>query len=91
MDDYGGLEKRLKNLSKRTDAFLQGLIDEHRRKEEGNTINDHMLSLQKPQPEYYTDQIVKGLILVSAVNSSSSLLSKSIFENMLQNSTKLLR
>nr|POF19669.1 cytochrome p450 81e8 [Quercus suber] len=63
--DYGGLEKRLKNLSKRTDAFLQGLIDEHRRKEEeDNTMIDHMLSLQKSQPEYYTDQIIKGLILV---------------------------
>lgn len=80
--DYGGLEKRLKNLSKRTDAFLRGLIDEHRHKEEGNTKIDHTLSLKKSQPEYYTDQIVKGLILVSAVNSSSSLLSKSILENM---------
>ena len=60
--DYGILEKRLKNLSKRTDAFLQGLIDEHRRKEEeGNTMIDHMLSLQKSQPEYYTDQIIRVL------------------------------
>ena len=90
--DSGGLEKRLKNLSKRTDAFLEGLIDEHRRKEEeGNTMIDHMLSLQKSQPEYYTDQIIKGLILVSAVNSSSSLSSKSMLQNMLQNWTKLLR
>uniref|UniRef100_A0A2N9FSA9 Cytochrome P450 n=1 Tax=Fagus sylvatica TaxID=28930 RepID=A0A2N9FSA9_FAGSY len=63
--DYGSLEKKLKNLSKRSDAFLQGLIDEHRRKEEeGNTMIDHLLSLQKSQPEYYTDQIIKGLIMV---------------------------
>ncbi|KAL4607283.1 hypothetical protein ACB092_09G162000 [Castanea dentata] len=63
--DYGGLEKKLKSLSKRTDEFLQALIDEKRLKEEeGNTMIDHMLSLQKSQREYYTDQIIKGLILV---------------------------
>ena len=32
--DYGGLEKKLKSLSKRTNEFLQALIDEQRRKEE---------------------------------------------------------
>ena len=32
--DYGGLEKKLKSLSKRMDEFLQGLIDEQRCKEE---------------------------------------------------------
>ena len=75
--DYGGLEKKLKSLSKRTDEFLQALIDEKRHKEEeGNTMIDHMLSLQKSQPEYYTDQIIKGLILVSALNNSSSLIEK---------------
>ncbi|KAK7822826.1 cytochrome p450 81e8 [Quercus suber] len=75
--DYGGLEKKLKSLSKRMDEFLQALIDEKRRKEEeGNTMIDHMLSLQKSQPEYYTDQIIKGLILVSALNNSSSLIEK---------------
>ncbi|KAF5448625.1 hypothetical protein F2P56_029136 [Juglans regia] len=63
--DRGGFEKRLKKLANRTDAFLQGLIDEKRReKEQGNTMIDHLLSLQKSQPEYYTDQIIKGLILV---------------------------
>ncbi|XP_023914331.2 cytochrome P450 81E8 [Quercus suber] len=63
--DHGGLEKRLMKLANKTDAFLQGLIDEKRSKEEkGNTMIDHLLSLQKSQPEYYTDQIIKGLILV---------------------------
>ncbi|KAF3949470.1 hypothetical protein CMV_024658 [Castanea mollissima] len=62
--DYGGLEKKLKSLSKRTDEFLQALIDEQRcKEEEGNTMIDHMLSLQKSQPDYYADQIIKGLIL----------------------------
>ena len=68
------MEKRLKNLSTRTDAFLQGLVDEHRcKEEESNTMIDHLLSLQNSQPEYYTNQIIKGLILVSAVSTPSLL------------------
>jgi isoflavone 2'-hydroxylase len=63
--DHGGLEKRLMSLAKRTDAFLQGLVDEKKGEEEGNTMIHHLLSLQKSQPDYYTDQIIKGLILVS--------------------------
>ncbi|KAH7520264.1 hypothetical protein FEM48_Zijuj08G0125600 [Ziziphus jujuba var. spinosa] len=60
-----GLESRVKRLAKRTDEFLQGLIDEHRnRKESRNTMIDHLLSLQQSQPEYYTDQIIKGFILI---------------------------
>ncbi|KAF3958278.1 hypothetical protein CMV_016797 [Castanea mollissima] len=64
--DYGGLEKKLKGFAKRTDVFMQGLIDEARNKdEEGKkTMINHLLSLQKSQPEYYTDQIIKGLMLV---------------------------
>ncbi|KAB9111194.1 hypothetical protein FH972_026975 [Carpinus fangiana] len=63
--DHGGLEKRLMRLAKKMDAFLQALIDEKKGKEEGNTMIHHLLSLQKSQPDYYTDQIIKALILVS--------------------------
>jgi isoflavone 2'-hydroxylase len=63
--DHGSLEKRLMRLANKTDAFLQALVDEKKGKEEGNTMIDHLLSLQKSQPDYYTDQIIKGLILVS--------------------------
>ncbi|KAK7380688.1 hypothetical protein VNO78_33203 [Psophocarpus tetragonolobus] len=63
--DFDGLEKRVKKISKRTDAFLQGLIDEHRNgKHNANTMIDHLIVQQISQPEYYTDQIIKGLILV---------------------------
>ncbi|XP_059427748.1 cytochrome P450 81Q32-like [Corylus avellana] len=62
--DYGSLEKRLMRLGKTTDAFMQGLIDEKKGNEEGHTLIHHLLSLQKSQPEYYTDQIIKGLIMV---------------------------
>jgi len=43
------------------------------KEEESNTMIDHLLSLQNSQPEYYTNQIIKGLILVSAVNTPSLL------------------
>ncbi|EXB59542.1 Cytochrome P450 81D1 [Morus notabilis] len=60
-----GYEKRIKRLAKRTDSFLQSLIEEHRsRKESKNTMIDHLLSLQVSQPEYYTDQIIKGFVLI---------------------------
>ncbi|KAI9128485.1 hypothetical protein K1719_001478 [Acacia pycnantha] len=63
--NYDHLESKLKSISKRVDGFLQGLLDEHRNeKQRENTMIDHLLSLQESQPEYYTDQIIKGLILV---------------------------
>ncbi|ESQ53353.1 hypothetical protein EUTSA_v10025016mg [Eutrema salsugineum] len=57
-------EKRIKNLGNRFDAFLQRIVDEKRaEKEKGQTMIDHLLSHQETQPEYYTDVIIKGLIL----------------------------
>ncbi|TXG59344.1 hypothetical protein EZV62_013917 [Acer yangbiense] len=65
--DNGDYEKRLSRLGKRMEAFLQGLIEEHRKKDglkNTNTMIDHLLSLQETHLEYYTDQIIKGLIQV---------------------------
>ncbi|XP_054823992.1 cytochrome P450 81E8-like [Prosopis cineraria] len=66
--DYGNLEKRLKSFSERVDKFLQGLVDRHRNASQTeNTMVDHLLSLQESNPEYYTDQIIKGLIFVMII------------------------
>ncbi|OWM82135.1 cytochrome P450 81Q32-like [Punica granatum] len=67
--DYKRINKGMIRLFKKTDAFLQALIDEHRRKkidgsEIKNTTIDHLLSLQESEPGYYTDQIIKGFIMV---------------------------
>ncbi|KAJ7944479.1 Cytochrome P450 family protein [Quillaja saponaria] len=68
--DFNGFQKKLKSLGNTVDEFLQGLIEEHRSKNteelgiKSNTMIDHLLSLQEAQPEYYTDQIIKGLIMV---------------------------
>ncbi|PKI41255.1 hypothetical protein CRG98_038367 [Punica granatum] len=61
--------KNMIEIFRRTDAFMQGLIDEHRRKkidgsEIKNTMLDHLLYLQESEPEYYTDEIIKGLIMI---------------------------
>ncbi|KAI3461566.1 hypothetical protein Pfo_018229 [Paulownia fortunei] len=52
------------------DSFLQGLIDEGRNKiagsssvEEENTYVQALLSIQQAEPESYTDELIKGLIL----------------------------
>ncbi|KAF2302124.1 hypothetical protein GH714_032862 [Hevea brasiliensis] len=65
--DGGRFEKKLKNFGKRTDEFAQRLIDEHRSKknnlESMNTMIDHLLSSQESEPDYLTDEIIKGLVL----------------------------
>nr|KYP60203.1 Isoflavone 2'-hydroxylase [Cajanus cajan] len=62
--DFDDLEKRLKRIAKRADAFLQSLIEEHRSGKHGNadTMIDHLLKLGESQPEYYSDHMIKGLI-----------------------------
>lgn len=60
-------ENQMMDLGKRFDAFLQELVDEKRdeKEEKGQTMIHHLLSLQKTQPSYYTDEIIKGIRLVS--------------------------
>ncbi|KAE9606800.1 putative oxidoreductase [Lupinus albus] len=67
--DFSNGYKKLREVGEKVDEVFQGLIDEHRnnKKENSNTMIDHLLSLQESQPEYYTDQIIKGLIMVLIV------------------------
>lgn len=72
--DFQGYNKRAMRLGKKMDAFMQGLVDERRRNkndsEDKNTMIDHLLSLQESEPEYYTDEIIKGLIVVSSIHAN---------------------
>ncbi|WVZ18523.1 hypothetical protein V8G54_005845 [Vigna mungo] len=62
--DFQNLEKKLKSINKRFDTFLDELIHEQRnKKERENTMIDHLLTLQESQPQYYSDHIIKGLVL----------------------------
>nr|UVC58029.1 CYP81Q114 protein [Isodon rubescens] len=57
------VEKKIAVHSRETDEFMQGLLDQHRRGQRRNTMVDHLLSLQQTQPQYYTDEIITGLIV----------------------------
>ncbi|RDY00343.1 Isoflavone 2'-hydroxylase, partial [Mucuna pruriens] len=71
--DFQNLEKKLKSISKRFDTFLDKLIHEQRsKKQRDNTMIDHLLHLQESQPEYYTDQIIKGLVLAMLFGGTDS-------------------
>ncbi|KAK0574124.1 hypothetical protein LWI29_018515 [Acer saccharum] len=72
--NYHSFEKRMKILHKKADSFMQSLIDENRirtskigqgddQEETTRTMIDSMLSLQESEPNYYTDEIIKGMIL----------------------------
>ncbi|XP_006287510.2 cytochrome P450 81D1 [Capsella rubella] len=68
MFDSGGYIKRMKQLFAKLDKFFQDLVDEQRRNrgktEYENTMIAHLLTLQDSEPEYYTDDIIKGLVEV---------------------------
>ncbi|GMP27865.1 hypothetical protein CsSME_00003667 [Camellia sinensis var. sinensis] len=65
-------EKNLGRIHKKMDAFLQDLINEHRRDKSKNTMIDHLLSLQESHPDYYADEIIRGLILVMILGGTNT-------------------
>ncbi|XP_022140041.1 cytochrome P450 81D1-like [Momordica charantia] len=73
------IERSYINLRKRRDGFMQNLIEEHREikklemrtqsplsgeTKKKKTMIEVMLSLQESDPDYYTDEIIIGLMLV---------------------------
>ncbi|TQE10726.1 hypothetical protein C1H46_003629 [Malus baccata] len=75
--DATGLEKKMVRLMKKMDGFLQSLIEERRGilaagfesngQEVKKLMIDNFLALQQTEPQLYTDEIVKGIILVLLV------------------------
>ncbi|CAN6721677.1 unnamed protein product [Malus baccata var. baccata] len=70
-----GLEKKLVLLQKRRDKFMQNLIEEHRKLQRGSvseqrskSMVDVLLDLKETEPEYYSDEIIRGMIQVSFLN-----------------------
>ncbi|KAJ9560138.1 hypothetical protein OSB04_005298 [Centaurea solstitialis] len=74
--DFQGLEKKLRKLQTESDSFIQRLIEERRSKRDSTTscdgkaktFIDAVLSLQESEPEYYTDDVIKGNMLVYNAN-----------------------
>ncbi|KAL0350549.1 UNVERIFIED_CONTAM: cytochrome [Sesamum radiatum] len=87
-----GLEKKLAVHARKTDEFMQGLLDEHRRGERQNTMVDHLLSLQESQPEYYTDEIITGLIVALIIaGTDASVVTTEWAMSLLLNHPKYLK
>ncbi|KAH6782260.1 hypothetical protein C2S51_007553 [Perilla frutescens var. frutescens] len=74
--DFQGLEKRFANLMEKLDRFMQELVNERREMPsfgESSTMIDHLLSLQEKEPDYYTDELIKGIILVLLVAGTDTM------------------
>ncbi|KAJ0087192.1 hypothetical protein Patl1_08863 [Pistacia atlantica] len=82
---YGGIEKRLLVLQEKRERFMQRLIEEHKTKmgsDEAKNKNlegqrkksmiEVLLSLQESEPEYYTDEIIRSLMLVILIAGSDT-------------------
>ncbi|RZC66975.1 hypothetical protein C5167_010653 [Papaver somniferum] len=66
--DYQSTEKKLKQVKKNKDAFLDELIQETLKTSTSKAETEHkslievFMSLQQDEPETYTDEVVKGII-----------------------------
>ncbi|XP_043717113.1 cytochrome P450 81Q32-like [Telopea speciosissima] len=85
---FKGLEKRLMRLQQKRDGFMQGLIKQQRMErmssssssssssdgfgQRKKSLIDVLLSLQETEPEYYTDEIIIGIILVLLAAGTST-------------------
>ncbi|TYJ04261.1 hypothetical protein E1A91_A12G080700v1 [Gossypium mustelinum] len=89
--DYDGYIKRIKDLGSKTDELMQGMIHEHRSNKGDlnikNTMITHLLSMQESQPEYYTDEIIKGLIqvILNAGTDTTAITLEWAMSNLLNN------
>uniref|UniRef100_A0ACD5ZU28 Uncharacterized protein n=1 Tax=Avena sativa TaxID=4498 RepID=A0ACD5ZU28_AVESA len=71
VDRLRGVEAAHARLQAWRDAFVGGIIDGHRRRRndaggggDRKSVVDELLALQKTDPEYYTDTILKGVVLI---------------------------
>ncbi|KAF5942407.1 hypothetical protein HYC85_020049 [Camellia sinensis] len=64
--DFFGIEKKLVASAEKMDKFLQHLVDERRRisaSKKTMTLIDNLLSWQETEPEFYTNNIINGIIM----------------------------
>ena len=72
--DFQNLEGRMLSVRKNMDGFLDGLIEECRTKRDCRVYEGKrmpliytLLNLQESDPENYSDQIIKGIIMVCII------------------------
>ncbi|CAE6094789.1 unnamed protein product [Arabidopsis arenosa] len=63
---YKGLEKRVIEMQRMRDEYLQRLIDDIRMKKFDSTgsIVEKFLKLQESEPEFYADDVIKGIVVL---------------------------
>ncbi|ESQ41010.1 hypothetical protein EUTSA_v10016031mg [Eutrema salsugineum] len=63
---FKGLEKRVMEMQRMRDEYLQRLIDEIREKKFHSTgsVVEKFLRLQETEPEFYSDDVIKGIIVL---------------------------
>lgn len=72
---FGGVERKMRLLQEKRDRFMEGVMEKHHRgyEEEGGgggsggdqkSFIGVMLDLQRAEPEYYTNQMIRNLLLV---------------------------
>lgn len=73
---FKDVETKLISIHEKRDKFMQNVIEDNRRlvekddeelllkKKKKKTMVEVLLDLQKSEPEYYTDQTIKNLLLV---------------------------
>ncbi|KAH9602557.1 hypothetical protein KSS87_001035 [Heliosperma pusillum] len=80
---FKGIETEMRRLQKERDRYMQSLLDEgrllrERKKSVGEvgvgrkTFIEELLDLQESDPEYYTDLVLKGLMLVMLLAGSDT-------------------
>ncbi|KAF5942402.1 hypothetical protein HYC85_020044 [Camellia sinensis] len=66
--DLFGTGRKMVASAEKMDKFLQNLVDERRRMDASTkmkkTLIDSLLSLQEAEPEFYTNNIINGVILI---------------------------
>ncbi|KAI8005499.1 Cytochrome P450 81Q32 [Camellia lanceoleosa] len=66
--DLFGTGRKMVAMAEKMDKFLQNLVDERRRMDASTkmkkTLIDSLLSLQEAEPEFYTNNIINGIILI---------------------------
>ncbi|XP_010491736.1 PREDICTED: isoflavone 2'-hydroxylase-like [Camelina sativa] len=63
---YKGIEKRVIEMQRMRDEYLQRLVDDIRMKKFDSTgsVVEKLLKLQESEPEFYSDDVIKGIVVL---------------------------
>ncbi|GFP89524.1 cytochrome p450 81d1 [Phtheirospermum japonicum] len=90
------IERKLRLVQEKRDRFMENLIKRHRVKNGGGKqwgLIHYLLDLQRAEPEYYTDETIRNLllVLVHGASHTSSTTLEWAFSHLLQNPDILKR